>query len=47
MEISDETHIKLLEMQLERKKKKIEPSAINKIAAEVLTKALKKETPTE
>jgi hypothetical protein len=47
MELSDEAHIKLLEIQLARKKQKIEPTAINKIAAEVLTEALKKETPTE
>jgi hypothetical protein len=47
MEISDEAHIKLLEIQLDRKKKKVEPSAINKIAAEILIKALEKENPTE
>jgi len=45
MDIPDEAHIKLLEMQLDRKKNKIEPTAINKIAAEILIKALKQETP--
>ena len=41
IEVSEEDHIKLLEIQLERKKKKTEPSAINKIASEIFTKALK------
>jgi hypothetical protein len=45
--LEEAEHIKLLEIQLQRKKNKIEPSAINKIASEVLTNALKKETPTE
>ena len=45
MDIPDEAHLKLLELQLDRKKKKIEPTAINKIAAEILIKALEKETP--
>jgi len=40
IEVSDEDHIKLLEIQLERKKKKEEPTAINKIAAEFLSKSL-------
>lgn len=47
MEIPEEAHVRLLEIQLDRKKKKIEPTAINKIAVEVLTKALEKETPTK
>lgn len=47
MEIPDEAHIRLLEIQLERKRNKIEPSAINKIAAEILVKALKTENPGE
>jgi hypothetical protein len=45
MDVPEEAHLKLLEIQLERKKKKIEPTAINKIAAEILIKALKKENP--
>lgn len=45
LELTDEAHIKLLELQLDRKKKKIEPSAINKIASEVLIKALETEKP--
>ena len=47
MTLSDEAHIKLLEIQLLRKKQKIEPTAINKIAAEILTKALEKEKTSE
>lgn len=34
-------------MQLDRKKKKIEPTAINKIAKEILEKELEKENPTK
>lgn len=45
LEIPEEAHISLLEKQLERKKKKIEPSAINKIASEILIEALKTEKP--
>jgi len=45
IQLSDEEHLKLLEIQLERKRKKIEPTAINKIAAEILKKALEKEDP--
>lgn len=45
--LDEKEHLKLLEIQLDRKKKKIEPTAINKIASEILTKALKKETPTK
>lgn len=41
IEISEEAHIKLLEIQLDRKKNKKEPSAINKIAAELIEKVLK------
>lgn len=40
LEISEEAHIRLLEIQLERKKSKKEPSAINKIAAELLEQIL-------
>lgn len=40
IEVSDEDHIRLLEIQLDRKKRKIEPTAINKIAAEFLSKSL-------
>lgn len=47
MDVPEEAHLKLLEIQLDRKKKKIEPTAINKIAAEILIKALEKENPTE
>jgi hypothetical protein len=43
IEVSEEEHIKLLELQLDRKKQKKEPSAINKIAAEIFAKALKTE----
>lgn len=45
LDLPDELHIALLELQLERKKKKIEPTAINKIAVEVLTEALKEQKP--
>lgn len=45
VDVSDEAHIKLLEIQLERKKKKIEPSALNKIATELLENLLLKENP--
>ena len=41
VELSDEAHIRLLELQLERKRSKKEPSAINKIASEILEKSLK------
>lgn len=44
IDISDEAHIKLLELQLDRKRNKQEPSAINKIAAEILEKALNEKT---
>lgn len=44
VELSDEAHIKLLELQLDRKRNKQEPSAINKIAAEILEEALNKKT---
>jgi benzoyl-CoA reductase/2-hydroxyglutaryl-CoA dehydratase subunit BcrC/BadD/HgdB len=43
IQIDDETHIKLLEMQLDRKRKKIEPTAINKIASEKLKEAMEKQ----
>lgn len=45
MDIPEDAHLKLLEIQLDRKKRKIGPTAINKIAAEILIKALKKENP--
>jgi phosphoribosylformylglycinamidine (FGAM) synthase PurS component len=45
--LEEEEHLKLLELQLQRKKDKKEPTAINKIASEILTNALKKENPTE
>lgn len=45
MDIPENAHLKLLEIQLDRKKRKVGPTAINKIAAEILIKALKKETP--
>lgn len=44
IDISDDVHIGLLTLQLERKKKKVEPTAINKIAAELLEKAYIEET---
>ena len=47
VQLSDEDHLKLLEIQLDRKRRKIEPTAINKIAAEILTKALEKEKTSE
>ena len=47
MDVPEDAHLKLLEIQLYRKKKKIEPTAINKIASEILIKALEKENPTE
>jgi len=45
--LEDDEHLKLLEIQLDRKKNKVEPTAINKIASEILAKALEKETPTK
>jgi hypothetical protein len=45
MDVPEEAHLKLLDIQHYRKKNKIEPTAINKIAAEILEKALKNETP--
>lgn len=47
MELPESAHNKLLDIQVERKKRKIEPTALNKIAAEILEKALEKENPTE
>ncbi|MDB4919858.1 hypothetical protein [Mucilaginibacter sp.] len=44
LDISDDVHIGLLTIQLERKKKKVEPTAINKIAAELLEKMFKEES---
>lgn len=41
IDLPEDLHIKLLEIQLDRKKKKIEPTAISKIAVEYLEKALK------
>ena len=46
LELDNEAHIKLLEIQLDRKKTKTEPTAINKIAAELLGKLLKEKSPT-
>lgn len=43
MEISDEVHGMLLDIQHKRKKEKKEPTAMNKIASELLEKAVKKE----
>lgn len=40
VELNDESQNKLLEIQFKRKKSKREPTAINKIASEILTKAL-------
>ena len=45
--LTDEEHLRLLEIQLQRKREKIEPTAINKIAAEILINALEKETPSQ
>ena len=45
LDLSEELHIKLLEIQLDRKKKKMEPTAINKIAVEYLEKALETKKP--
>jgi len=47
IELSEKARMKLLEIQLDRKKNKIEPTAINKIAAELLDKCLEKENPTK
>jgi hypothetical protein len=47
IELSDEEHLKLLEIQLDRKRKKIEPNALNKIASEIVSDYLKKENPTK
>ena len=47
LELTEETHLKLLEIQLDRKRKKIEPTAINKIASELIEKAVNEETPTK
>ncbi|WP_288637191.1 MULTISPECIES: hypothetical protein [Sphingobacterium] len=44
IEISEDAYIRLLEIQLDRKKTKKEPSAINKIAAELLEEALMEKT---
>lgn len=43
VEISEEDHIKLLELQLERKKDKStnKPTAVNKIASELLAEKIK------
>jgi hypothetical protein len=47
MDVPEEAHSKLLDIQHDRKKRKIEPTAINKIAVEILVKALEKENPTK
>lgn len=44
--LEEDDHLKLLEIQLSRKKQKKNPTALNKIASEILAKALKKKTPT-
>lgn len=41
LELDEETHQLLFDIQNDRRKKKQEPTAINKIAAEILTKAVK------
>ncbi|AEL23990.1 hypothetical protein [Cyclobacterium marinum] len=43
--LEEDDHLKLLEIQLSRKKQKKNPTALNKIASEILAKALKKENP--
>lgn len=43
--LDDDDHLKLLEIQLARKKKKVGPTALNKIASEILKNSLKKENP--
>jgi hypothetical protein len=43
LDLTDEVHIHLLEIQLERKKKKKEPTALNKIAAEMIQKGIETE----
>lgn len=45
IELDKDDHVKLLEIQLDRKKRKVEPTALNKIASELLSKALKTKTP--
>lgn len=45
VQLEDDLHLKLLEIQLDRKRRKIEPTAINKIASEILENALKNENP--
>lgn len=47
IELTDEEHMKLMDIQLDRRKKKIEPTALNKIASEIVSDFLKKETPTK
>lgn len=40
LDLPEDAHIRLLELQLERKRNKQEPSAINKIATELLVEVL-------
>ena len=47
IEISEDAHIRLLEIQLDMKKGKLPNSALNQIAAEKLEKALEKEKPSK
>lgn len=47
VELSDKAHEKILDIQVERRKAKKEPTALNKIASEIINKELEKENPTE
>ena len=45
VELSEKAYARILDIQLDRRKLKTEPTALNKIASEVLNKTLEKETP--
>jgi hypothetical protein len=45
IELSEKAHQRILDIQLERRKAKKEPSALNKIASEIINEVLEKENP--
>lgn len=47
IELSEKAHERILDIQVERRKAKKEPSALNKIASEILNNQLEKENPTK
>jgi hypothetical protein len=45
IELSEKAHQRILDIQVGRRKAKKEPSALNKIASEIINEVLEKENP--